>query len=72
MSVERNRKYTGLSCDSCSEATEEFEDFNELIDSSKSLGWQITREQGEWVHTCPACAEKPTETSLQKAKRLLG
>ena len=72
MSIERYKGRQSITCDSCPEATEEFDDFNEMIDSVKSLGWQIKCEQGEWTHTCPACAEMPTETGLQKAKRLLG
>lgn len=72
MTVQSYRGHHGVTCDSCSESTEEFDSFDEAIQAIKDLGWKISREQGEWTHTCAGCLEKPQETSLQKAKRLLG
>ena len=74
MTVQRVKGYVGLSCDSCSESTEEFDDFDEMIPESKAIGWKITQEGGYWTHTCPGCADgsKPGETRLQRARRLLG
>lgn len=75
MSTERNGKWVGFACDSCYESTEEFDDFDTLLASSKRLGWKVYQEDGEWTHKCPSCAEGPRqgkETDLERAKRLLG
>ena len=30
--------------------------WEELISQMKSDGWRISKQNGEWFHTCPDCA----------------
>lgn len=73
MTMQSVKNRVGFSCDSCSETTEEFEDFNDAVADLKATGWKFSRDQGEWEHTCPGCVKKQeNETGLQRAQRLLG
>lgn len=54
--LEKNGKWWGASCDSCSHS-EEIEEysFQDAIDRLKDLGWIITKKLGKWFHKCPSC-----------------
>ena len=50
-----------IECDSCSNFLncDVYDDFYSAIHMAKDEGWKITKdEDGEWIHTCPVCAEK--------------
>lgn len=47
-----------ITCDVCGddEGLDEY-DFFDAVNEAKSNGWKIFKEQGEWMHKCPSCAE---------------
>ena len=50
-------KYT-LICDICGVGTDEdFDSFQDAIDSRADIGWKSKRADGEWLDICPDCIE---------------
>ena len=63
MSIEKAFFGYVVDCDYCSEFLncDVYDDFKSAIDMVKDKGWKIRKEDDEWVHICPVCAEKRKE-----------
>jgi len=57
MTVEKDGSDFQVNCNSCSNYTtvEARGDFAQVPVQLKREGWKISKEGGEWVHTCPNC-----------------
>ena len=54
--IERDGSEYVVSCDKCSwEDFLPYDDFYDVIDAIKCAGWRISKNDGEWLHTCPDC-----------------
>ena len=43
-------------------------DFYETVEETKSLGWRISKKDGEWMHRCPECARSAGKAGTKKAR----
>jgi len=54
-----------VSCDSCSETLDTDKDredgFQAAVDVAKRAGWRVSKDRGEWTHTCPCCCENDVQ-----------
>lgn len=70
MSIERQHGQMCITCDSCDESLEFFDQdqFDEMIADAKAHGWRIVNTDGTWRHNC-GC-EKQDKVSA--ARRMFG
>lgn len=58
MSIERVGQVITFQCDTCPDAFDpDSTDFAEAWAEAKENGWRATKVDGEWMHSCPDCAE---------------
>jgi hypothetical protein len=59
MAVHRNYGFITFECDICDNTFDaETDDFDVAWASAKKLGWKVLKDNGEWEHRCPECAEE--------------
>ena len=55
MTLHRDGRNRQIECDSCTNTTELYDEFNELMADAKGAGWEIKPSSDGWSHTCPEC-----------------
>jgi predicted RNA-binding Zn-ribbon protein involved in translation (DUF1610 family) len=59
MTTHRDSDCIVFECDTCGAEHEGDDDeFMEVWNYAKSLGWRAYQEDDEWMHKCPACMTK--------------
>lgn len=56
-------RYSGMmqlvcECGVSQPRTYEADEFSVMVSDAKDDGWRITKEDDEWVHTCPDCLSR--------------
>jgi hypothetical protein len=56
---EKGSRNVVFNCDGCSEIEDtETDDFTDAVSIVKRAGWTIIKDDDEWMHWCPVCADK--------------
>jgi hypothetical protein len=62
MTIQRLRSINGfvVTCDNCDETVEQedVEEFEDLVQILRGLGWSFWKSGQEWVHRCPTCKRR--------------
>lgn len=61
ITYDRDDRTMEMECDSCADADLFYGNFEECIAEAKECGWVITKEDGDWTHTCWACVKEEND-----------
>lgn len=60
MTTHRDKGVVTFECDGCSSAlTVTNDDWDEVMDKFRDKGWKAEKVDGQWLHLCEDCKNKP-------------